>query len=62
MIPDFFHLFAIIKTATKRYIARVPILQDLQRSLAEDWQHQLHDFVHEVTEVSFNVGYTPDDS
>lgn len=62
MIPDFFHLFAIVKIATKRHLERVPILRGLQESLARDWKCQLRDFVHEITEIRFNVGYTPGDS
>lgn len=59
MIPDLFHLFAIVKIATKRHLERVPIHRDLQESLAQDWQRQLQDFVHGITEIRFNVGYTP---
>lgn len=62
MVPDFFHLFAIVKIATKRHLESVPIHRDLQESLALDWKGQLQDFVREITEIPFDVGYTPGDS
>ena len=55
-----FHLAAIIKQAAQTQLLRIPLLQTLQDSLAENWQDQYDTFLNEIHEVSFDAGYQPE--
>ena len=54
-----FHLAAIIKQGSQTQLLRIPLLQTLQSSLAENWQAQYDTFIDEIHEVNFDAGYQP---
>ena len=55
-----FHLAAIIKQDGQSYLRRIPLHQELQRTLGETWQEQSNTFVKDVQEIDFNAGYQPE--
>lgn len=57
---DNFHLTAIVKKNGITCLRHIPLRQDLQESLAISWDQQYHDFLHDVEEIPFNPGYTPE--
>ena len=52
-----FKLAVIIKQRNETCLRRIPLHQDLQKSLADNWQDQYDSFVEEIQEVEFNAGY-----
>jgi hypothetical protein len=60
MFSDF-QLTAIVKDGAGSRLLRIPLQQDLQRSLARGWEEQYEAFVHDVAEIEFDAGYTPED-
>ena len=57
-----FHLAVIAKKGSRSHLLRVPLEQDMQRELAENWDDQNNAYCNDITEVDFNAGYTPDGS
>lgn len=55
-----FQLTATIKQGNQQSLVRIPLHQDLQRTLAEKWQNQLSAFVDNAQEIDFNAGYQPE--
>lgn len=53
-------LAAIVKTTETTRLLRIPLHQDLQRTLAKSWDAQYRAFVEGVQEIDFNVGYQPE--
>ena len=55
-----FQLAAIVKQGAQRLLLQVPLHQVLQDTLAEAWEEQYADFVDELQEIDFDIGYRPD--
>ena len=55
-----FQLAAIVKQGAQRRLLQVPLHQVLQDTLAEAWEEQYADFVDELQEIDFDIGYRPD--
>ena len=55
-----FQLAVIIKQGTETSLLGIPLYQDLQYDLAENWQSQYDRFVEEIQEIDFNAGYHPE--
>lgn len=55
-----FQLAVIIKQGTETNLLSIPLYQDLQDDLAENWQDQFRRFVFEIQEIDFNAGYIPE--
>lgn len=60
MLEDF-QLAAIVKRADGPKLLRIPLVQDLQTTLATTWQAQFDAFTKGVTKIEFDAAYTPDD-
>lgn len=58
MLEDF-HLAAIVDDGGQRRILHVPLHQELQQSLASDWDDQRRRFLDDVDEIDFEPGYRP---
>jgi hypothetical protein len=56
-----FQLAAIIKQGAETRLLRIPLHQDLQRMLAENWNEQYDSFFDQIQEIDFNPGYQPED-
>lgn len=56
-----FQLTAIVKQSQQVKLLRIPLHQQLQQTLAENWQEQLDAFVNDVQEIEFNAGYQPEE-
>ena len=56
-----FQLATIIKEGIETKMLRIPLHQTLQDNLAEDWQTQHDSFVADIDEISFNIGYQPEE-
>ncbi len=56
-----FQLAVIAKQGTSPNLLSIPLYQDLQIDLAENWQDQYRRFVLEIQEIDFNAGYTPEE-
>lgn len=56
-----FQIAVIVKLGTQIQLLRIPLHQDLQHTLANDWEGQLKAFVDEVQEIDFNAGYQPEE-
>lgn len=56
-----FHLAAIVKDRTETRLLQIPLSGELQDSLAESWQSQYDEFIREIDEIEFNVGYQPEE-
>ena len=59
-----FHLTTIVKEGRDGIpLLQIPLDRDLQNTLAEIWQEQYYEFVHdEVREIDFHHGYQPDEN
>lgn len=55
-----FQLAAIVRQAGGTRLLRIPLHQDLQNTLSENWQAQYGAFVEDVEEIDFNAGYQPE--
>ncbi len=55
-----FHLTAICYHKGNISLFHVPLHQELQDSLAEQWGEQVEAFFSEIDEISFNAGYQPE--
>jgi len=55
-----FQLAAITKKRNQIRLFRIPIHQQLQTTLAENWQRQYATFVHNIQELNFNACYRPE--
>lgn len=60
MFKDF-QLVAIIEEGSQTRLLRIPMHQTLQDKLAESWQAQYDEFVEDIQEVEFDVGYKPEE-
>jgi len=56
-----FQLGAIIKQGSLTQVLRVPLLQDLQKTLASDWEAQHTSFSEDIQEIPFDAGYQPEE-
>lgn len=56
-----FHLAAIVKDRTETRLLQIPLSGELEESLAKSWHDQYDEFVHEIDEIEFNVGYQPEE-
>jgi len=54
-------LAAIVKQGAQTRLLRIPLQQDLQKTLAASWENQYQAFVADVQEIDFNAGYQPED-
>lgn len=52
-----FQLATIIKQGTQTSLLQVPLYQDLQDNLADNWQTQYSTFIDDIHEIDFNFGY-----
>lgn len=55
-----FQLAAIIKTGRHLHLFRIPLHQQLQNMLAENWEQQYNTFIRDIREINFNAGYNPE--
>lgn len=55
-----FQLVAITIKGKNIELYKVPLMRQLQETLAMQWQAQLDDFVSDVELIPFNAGYTPE--
>lgn len=55
-----FHLVTIAKTGSVMRLYQIPLHQDLQDTLAENWQLQLDAFMVDIQEIDFDAGYVPE--
>lgn len=55
-----FHLAAIAKSRTGTSLFHIPLYQELQESLAESWGAQYEQFMTDITEIDFDIGYIPE--
>jgi len=55
-----FQLAAVTKKSKQIRLFRIPICQQLQITLAENWQRQYATFVHNIQEINFNACYYPE--
>ena len=55
-----FQLTVIVKQGNITRLLRVPLHKMLQDTLAQNWQDQYDNFVHDVLEIDFDAGYTPE--
>jgi hypothetical protein len=60
MLHDF-QLTAIISKGTSSQLRRIPLVQQLQTTLAKNWKAQFDAFTKDVTEIEFDAAYKPDD-
>ena len=60
MLGDF-QLAALTKEREKWQLFRIPLHQHLQDSLAVSWQQQYETFTTNKDEITFDVGYTPEE-
>lgn len=56
-----FQLAAIVREGGALRLLRIPLHQDLQRALVEEWESQHDAFVGGAQEIDFNAGYQPED-
>ncbi len=56
-----FQLAAIVKSGRQPHLLRIPLHQNLQDTLAENWFDQYRTLTEEVDEVDFNAGYRPEE-
>ena len=52
-----FQLATIIKQGTQTSLLQIPLYQDLQDNLADNWQTQYNTFIDDIREIDFNFGY-----
>ena len=57
---DNFHLAVIVVNNDSVVLQQVPLQQDLQGSLAEDWEDQYNKFIQGKDEIAFDAGYQPE--
>lgn len=55
-----FQLTAIVREGVNTRLLRIPMHQELQETLAADWQVQLDTFLDGVEEIDFDSGYQPE--
>ena len=55
-----FQLSAIVKAGGQTELYQIPLLRELQDSLAISWQAQYDAFLEGIEEIDFNPGYTPE--
>ena len=55
-----FHLAVIVVDNGQDCLRQVPLRQDLQGSLAEDWEVQYNEFIQGKKEIVFDAGYQPE--
>ena len=55
-----FQLVAVVKKGMQRQLLHVSLVQELQDTLAKDWQVQLDTFLSGSALLSFDPGYTPE--
>lgn len=60
MLKDF-QLAALINTGAQWRLLQIPLHQQLQNSLAANWQRQYEAFTSDTKEIAFDAGYTPED-
>ena len=56
-----FQLAVITKQGTETNLLSIPLYQDLQDDLAENWHNQYGRFFFEIQEIDFNAGYIPEE-
>lgn len=57
-----FHLAAIVKRRGGISLRQIPLAQALQNTLAESWQAQYDQFIHDgIKEIDFRPGYQPEE-
>ena len=56
-----FQLAVITKQGTETNLLSIPLYQDLQDDLTENWQDQYRRFVFGIQEIDFNAGYNPEE-
>lgn len=56
------HLLAIVQNRQGTRILRVPLHNNLQQSLSENWHKQYQTFLDDIQEVDFNAGYSPEEN
>ncbi len=54
---DNFQLAVIVGSGTRTRLLRVPLLQELQNTLAVSWKEQYDAFMGDIEEVDFDAGY-----
>ena len=57
-MPKYFKLAAIIVQGDEISLFRIPLRQDLQQNLANDWNDQYNEFICKKEEFDFTLGYT----
>ena len=57
-----FHLAAITKTSNLAKLVHIPLHQNLQDDLKENWNSQYESFIHETEEIDYDAGYKLEDS
>lgn len=55
-----FQLAVIVKKAGQVRLLEIPLHQELQDSLAENWVEQYEAFMDEIQEIDFDAGYSPE--
>lgn len=55
-----FHLAAIVKERARTRVLHIPLHQELQAGLADNWEDQHARFAEGVEEIDFNAGYSPE--
>lgn len=55
-----FQLAAIVKAGGQTRLLQIPLHQELQDTLAQQWQAQYESFIDDVEEIAFDAGYTPE--
>ena len=56
-MPRYFKLAAIIVQPDQTKLFRIPLRQKLQQNLANDWNIQYKNFISEMEEIDFTLGY-----
>ena len=56
-MPRYFKLAAIIVQPDETRLFRIPLRQELQQSLANDWNIQYKNFIYEMEEIDFTLSY-----
>ena len=56
-----FQLAAIVKEGGRMRLLRIPLHQDLQGTLANEWENQYDAFAGNAQEIAFDAGYQPED-
>lgn len=57
---DNFQLAAIVVEGMQKRLLRIPLHQELQNRLTEQWGEQYREFTQDTEEIQFNPGYQPE--